>query len=269
MLPLTFAEWQSYFQEKNSVFGDPTESLFDTYLEKSGFPHLLSIDERELRLKLLAEDIVTKAIYKDEVEMFGLREPAVLEKLLAYLSASTSGLASQVKLASMLGIDRIQTGRYLDFLKTTLLVFPLSKYSRQIRESVRSQEKIHVVDQGLGHIYQAPYASILESVVARHLWELFPRQTYYFRERYEVDLVLHVNKNLLPIEIKNTDKIDAGDLSGLKSFAKAYGLTRGIVVYRGSTRKEMVAKLMIEFYPVWHFLLDPVKYISGTVVVTR
>lgn len=256
LLPMSFAEWVDYYAQTSSVFGSSQEILFQKYLEKSGFLHLLTVDDREIWTRMLIEDVVTKAIYKDSVEIFGLREPAILEKLFAYLASSTSGLVNQVKLASMLGIDRIQVGKYLTFLENTLLVFPLLKYSRQIRESIRSQEKIHLIDQGFNQIYPASDGAKLESIVARHLWEKFGKDTYFWRERGEVDLVLDRKKYLLPIEIKNTSKVEKKDLSGVISFCQKFKQKQAVVVYKGARCKKVYLGINFAFYPIWEFLLS-------------
>lgn len=255
VLPLSFPEWKDYQGMLNSVTGSSDELLFRRYMDKSGFLHLLTIDDKEIWTRMLLEDVVTKAIYKDSVEMFGLREPAILEKLFSYLSASSSGMANLLKISSMLGIDRVQTRKYLFYLTNTYLVFPLGKYSRQVRETIRSQEKVHLVDQGFFHIYQTPIDLRLESIVARHIWEKFPNQTYFWRDRQEVDLVVEKDKGLFPIEVKNTASVSQKDLSGMLSFCREYGCRQGIVAYRGSREDKVISGIKIGFYPVWELLI--------------
>jgi len=262
ILPLSFNEWCSYFNAEKPFFGNSLSFQFKEYMDKSGFLHLLDIADKEIWTKMLNEDVVTKAIYKDSVEMFGLREPAILEKLFAYLASSTSGLVNILKLSNMLQIDREQVSRYLSFLENTLLIFPLSKYSPQIRESLRSQQKIHLTDQGFKYLYPAEKGAILESIVARHLWERFPKKLYYFRDRYEVDLILEKGNELLPIEVKEAGTVSKKDLTGLFSFAKKYKQKRGFVIYEGQYKTEKINGLSLVYIPVWDFLYKIADYID-------
>lgn len=254
VLPLSFVEWKKYFQQKNSAFGQNEEINFREYLKSSGFMHLLDVPEKEIWMKMLTEDVVTKALYKDSVQIFGIREPATLERLFSYLANATSGLANILKLSNMLGIERIITSNYLSFLENSLLVFPLRKYSHQIRESLRSQEKIHIIDQGFGQIYLPPSGAILESVVARHVWEKFPKNTYFWREKNEVDIVLKNENKLLPIEVKESKTVSAKELAGLLAFAHEFKQKRGLVVYFGKPDKKTIDHIEIDFIPVWKFL---------------
>lgn len=254
ILPLSFPEWKKYFRQKNSAFGQNDEINLREYLKVSGFMHLLDISEKEVLMKMLTEDVVTKALYKDAVQIFGIREPATLEGLFSYLANATSGLVNIQKLSSMLGTERIITSNYLSFLENSLLVFPLHKYSRQIRESLRSQEKIHIIDQGFGQIYLPSSGAILESVVARHVWEKFPNKTYFWREKHEVDIILKNGNKLLPIEVKESKTVSAKELVGLLAFAHKFDQKNGLVVYFGKPYKKMIDNIEINFVPVWKFL---------------
>lgn len=256
ILPLSFPEWIDYHQASAiPSLASSTGQLFNKYLENSGFMHLLDIQDSGLRSKMLLEDVVTKAIYKDSVEIFGLREPAILEKLFSYLASSSSGLVNISKLSSMLGIDRTQTSRYLSFLENTYLVFSLNKYSPLIRESLRSQPKIHLVDQGFGSIYATPKDAIYESIIARHLYAIYPRQTYFWRDRLEVDIVIDFKDHLLPIEIKNTTTVSQKELSGLIEFMHLYHCKNGMILYNGHKKDLKIDNLTIDFIPTHEFLM--------------
>lgn len=255
ILPLSFSEWQTYHEEYSEpLLNSVVSQRFSQYLVNSGFMHLQEVYDSTLRSKMLLEDVVTNAIYKDSVEIFGLREPAVVEKLFSYLASASSGLANISKLASMLGIDRIQTTKYLNFLENTYLLFSLQNYSPLIRESIRSQEKVYLIDQGFGPIYNTHPDNILETMVARHLYCVFPRSIYFWRDGLEIDLILNINDELIPIEVKNTNIVSKKELSGLFSFSKKYNCKKAYVVYTGMAREEVVEDLKIYYVPVWDFL---------------
>lgn len=267
ILPLSFSEWTHYHKTHSQpTLALANQQLFNQYLSSSGFMHLLDVHDPILRNKMLLEDIVTKAIYKDSVEIFGLREPAILEKLFSYLATNSSGLANISKLSSMLGVDRTQTSKYLSFLENTYLIFSLSKYSPLIRKSIRSQPKIHLIDQGFSSIFATPQDSLYESVVARHLYALYGNQTYFWRDRTEVDLVITLPHQLLPIEIKNTTTISQKELSGLITFTNLHSLNHGLVLYNGQSRSIKLSKLTINFIPTWEFLLNPTSFIPPHII---
>ena len=63
------------------LFQKQIEILWQRYLAKGGFAHLLEIKEKVILQKLIFEDVVQKIIYKDLVDLYNIREPAVLEKV--------------------------------------------------------------------------------------------------------------------------------------------------------------------------------------------
>jgi len=156
----------------------------------------------------------------------------------------------------MLGVERIQSSRYLSFLENTMMLFQIPKFSYQIRESLRSQQKVHVIDQGFGRVYSSPRGAVLESIIARHVWEKFPKNTFFWRDKEEVDLVIKQNDSLLPIEVKISENVAKADLAGLLAFCRKFDVAEGVVVYGGQEKVEMIDGVNIKFFSHWKYLLE-------------
>src|SRR5262249_44196809 len=82
------------------------EILFDEYVAKGGFPHILAVEAPMVWKKLLREDIVEKVLYRDLVEWFGVKKPVVLERLFFYLTGTSSEILNISSLAGALGLSR-------------------------------------------------------------------------------------------------------------------------------------------------------------------
>ena len=86
----------------------------------------------------------------------------------------------------------------------------------------------------------------LEGLVIQHLraWNDYqnaPYEFYYWRTRHglEIDFILHGQKKLYAIEVKNAKIIHPKDLTGLKAFCDDYPEATPILLYRGN---EMLKK---------------------------
>jgi len=225
--------------------------LWEKYLERGGFPHLLKLPSSDWKWAV-KEDIVDKVLYRDLVQLYGIREPETLERMFRYVAEVSSGVLNLSDLSSNLKISWESAQNYLTYLKQAFLIFTLPKYSRSPKETARSLEKVHVVDSAIMSIFsQSKKAALWETVVARHLWETWGRNTYFWRNTREVDIVLEDNRKLLPVEVKSSEKVDAKDLKGLTYFMKKFGSPRGIVFYSGKERLEKVGVGEIFFYPVY------------------
>jgi predicted AAA+ superfamily ATPase len=239
-------EKASFLPFENKLF-----LLWEKYLERGGFPHLVDLESASWQ-SILKEDIVDKVVYRDLVQLYNIKEPGILEKMFRYLASTSSGILNLSTLSSNLKISWETTLNYLTYLKQAYLVFTLPKYSRSPKETARSLEKAHVIDPGIMAIFSpADKAATWETVVARHLWQIWQRGTYFWRNTNEVDIVLEEENRLLPIEVKSGSKVNKKDLKGLFDFMKKYSCQKGIVFYGGKEKRQKNSSGEVIFYPVY------------------
>lgn len=237
-------------------FGNKLFLLWEKYLERGGFPHLIKLEPEEWS-QTLKEDILDKVVYRDLVQLYGIKEPATLERMLRYLAETSSGILNLSDLASNLKMSWESTQNYLTYLKQAYLVFTLPKYSRSPKETARSLEKSHVIDSGIMRLFSKPEKSAFwETVVARHLWQRWGRDTYYWRDRYEVDIVFEEKGKLVPVEVKSGVDVSKSSLRGLISFCKKYKVREGFVLYAGKNEIKKIEGVKLRLMSCWEYLLQ-------------
>ncbi|MBI4687644.1 MAG: DUF4143 domain-containing protein [Nitrospirae bacterium] len=230
--------------------------MFEEYLERGGFPNLFGIKEPLLWKRLAREDIVEKVIYRDMVELYDIKKPEVLERLFLYLTGITSQILSVSNIANSLGLSREYTEKYLYYLEQAILIKRLNKYAKSIGKSIRSSEKVHVLDSGLINAFsRIETGHAVETVVASHLLRAKEAEIYYCRERYEVDVVMAIGRKLYPIEIKYKDNITKQDLRGVEAFCKSFSPKKTIIVSRDVFKEETLNGCKALFIPAWLFVL--------------
>jgi predicted AAA+ superfamily ATPase len=71
-------------------------------------------------------------------------------------------------------------------------------------------------------------------------------EMYYLRDSTgnEVDLVLEKDGNLIPVEIKSSDKFRSSDLKNLKWFQRLYRIKGGILINQGTENQELEDGIM-------------------------
>jgi len=230
--------------------------LFEEYLQKGGFPNLFGINETLLWKRLVREDIVEKVIYRDMVELYDIKKPEALEKLFMYLVDISSQILSVANIANSLGLSREYTEKYLFYLEQSFLIKRLKKYAKSVEKSIRSAEKLHILDAGLMNAFSKIEAGhIMESVAAGHLLRLKDARVYYFRERYEVDLVVEMDKSLFPVEVKYKGHISKQDIRSVEAFSGKFKTEKAIVITRDMLEEEKVSGQTLMFMPAWVFML--------------
>ena len=97
---------------------------------------------------------------------------------------------------------------------------------------------------------------IVENLVFLHIFslkkrELFPKIFYWLdRSRNEVDMVVTLKNEVVPIEVKYSNEIGKRDLKGMVKFCEEFD-RKGIVVTKDILKEEG----NILFIPAWLFLL--------------
>jgi len=267
ILPFSFEEFIRYSFRKDKKFAEffsknqiaPYENeikiLFKKYLSKGGFPHILSVEEPSLREKLLREDILEKAIYKDLVSLYGVREPQKLEKVFLYLADISGQILNVSSLAKNIGLTRPYVEKYLTYLEKAYLAFRFKNFSLSAGKKLRSPLKVYLVDSGLINLFGGASPDfILESLVARHLLE-FEKEVYYFRNYHEVDFVVQTNGKTIPIEVKNKSKLDSEDFKGIMAFMEKFNLKEGLLLSHDVFGEKKFDGRHIRILPVWRWAL--------------
>ncbi|GAB4534187.1 MAG: hypothetical protein Fur0020_00600 [Thermodesulfovibrionia bacterium] len=190
------------------------------------------------------------------VELYDIKKPEALEKLFLYLTGITSEILSVTNIANSLGLSREYTEKYLYYLEQSLLIKRLRKYARSIEKSIRSLEKLHILDSGLINAFsRIDIGKIIETIIVSHLIRLKGREVFYFREGYEVDAIIELDKKVYPIEIKYKDDISKKELRGIEGFCKKFKLDRAIIVSRDTLKEGHINGCNVLFIPAWLFTL--------------
>lgn len=222
------------------------------YQKRGGFPHIFGVKEDRLWYKLLYEDVIEKVIYKDLVELYEIRQPHLLEKLLLYASAISAQILNISNIANSIKLSREFVEKYLGYLENAYLLFTLKKYARTVEKQIRSLEKIHLIDTGLFNILEKPAeGNIIESLVASHLYRILDKKLYYWREKLEVDLVCSPKPSPVPIEVKTGGMVRKSDLGGLMAFMEKYKKDFGLVATSEQLEKIKIENREIGLIPYW------------------
>jgi len=228
--------------------------IFEDYLNRGGFPHLLKIKEKILWQKLLKEDVIEKVIYRDLIELYQIKKPFVLERLFLYLTEHSSDILNISNIANSLGLSREYTERYIDYLKNAYLIFKLQRYSKAFETQMRKAEKCYVLDPGLMQLSLGfNVGKVVETAAASHL---LGKSLYYWRNnKYEVDIVLKIEKYVIPLEIKYKNEIKISDLKGVLKFLDDFKQGLAVVVTKDLLEERKLRNRMVLCLPAWLFLL--------------
>lgn len=232
------------------------QKILNEYILVGGYPEYFEDRDIDIWQRRLADDIITRGIYKDILTMYNIKSPDILEKLLYYIAANNSQTFSYTGMTRNFSIDTVTLISYVGYLKQAFLINILENYSTNIGKVIRSNKKLSVLDNGIQNsllkkkeLYNDDIGHIIESMVdfdIRLICEKENYNEYYYRNsaKEEIDIILDRKIDVIPIEVKYTNQIEGYDTAIIKNFIEKNKMNKigktnyGIVITKDIYKKE-------------------------------
>lgn len=195
------------------------------------------------------------ALYvREEVQMEGLvRNVGNFSRFLEVLAFSHGSVLNMANIARECEIGQKAVEGFLSIVEDLLLAFRLPMFTRRAQRATIKHPKFYYFDTGVFRSLR-PHGPLdrpeeidgvaLEGLVAQHLraWLAYmpePHELFFWRTRsgVEVDFIVYGPSAFVAIEVKNTARIQARDLTSLKAFRQDYPPSRQVLLYRGNERR--------------------------------
>jgi uncharacterized protein len=190
---------------------------------------------------------------QEEVKQEGLvRNIGDFNRFLEAISFSHGSALNVSEVGRECQVNRKTVEGYLSILEDLLLSFKIDVFSKRAKRHLVAHPKFYFFDVGVFRALR-PMGPIdspsevgggaLEGLIAQHLraWIAYRDENcklYYWRTKSgtEVDFVLYGENVFDAIEVKNSTRIDAKMLRGLRTFREDYPEARLLFLYRGKER---------------------------------
>ena len=256
--PLDFREFLALKGKKELIkkpllWKEELRKESEEYLMKS-FPEIVDFKD-ELKIKEYLQSIVIDRIIKEDVlKEFKGANSSLLSKLLNLLYSEPGVYVNYDNIAKQLGVSKKTLYLHMECLEFTYLIRMVKNYRVNSFSESRKLQRAYAYWWNTLYSYSDNNDKIMENVVCS-----YKDLNHYWRQAgKEVDfLELKNHGELMPIEVKNKEKIKASDIKTLKYFLSKYGLKKGVVVYKGEEEKTKKTSNgeQITFIPLWKWLL--------------
>ena len=167
-------------------------------------------------------ELTESYLYKDILELEGIRKSAVLDKLLVALALQVGSEVSYNELSKTVGIDSKTIEKYINILEKCYIVFQLNSFNRNIRTELTKGKKIYFYDNGIRNAVIQNFAPLSMRNDNGALWENFfiserlknnhysqrYVRSYFWRttEKQEIDYIEENDGQLHLFEMKWNEK---------------------------------------------------------------
>ncbi|MDO8667761.1 MAG: ATP-binding protein [bacterium] len=217
IFPLSFWEFLTFKNYRavpgkifTSIKTDEMSDLFKEYALFGGYPEIVLTKTREKKEKKLAQ-IIDTYLRKDIKDLAEIKEIDKFNGLLKILAAQSGNLLNVLELSNTAGLSKQTVERYLFLLENTYIIKLVRPYSRNIRSELFKTAKIYFYDTGLMQILwlkslqKEIIGNVFETSIFSELVKKYGRENINYwrtKDRKEIDFILSVKNDLLPIEAK-------------------------------------------------------------------
>ncbi|MEM3267151.1 MAG: ATP-binding protein [Conexivisphaerales archaeon] len=236
------------FNEK-IVFKRELESLLSKYIVYGGFPEVAKQNDYDVKKELL-RNLALTYLEKDVFFFLNVRELEKFRRLLHYLSLALGSMFEFSSVTKEMRMDYRTVEEYVSILINTYIVDMLAPFYKNRASELRKAKKVYFVDTGLRNSILNNFLPLQDRTDAGILLENFilnELKFYGFDVKYwrttskaEVDFVIQLSDELIPVEVKGSAKPSRGFYSFLDSYrpkrALVFGNTEPDVEIAGSTK---------------------------------
>jgi uncharacterized protein len=219
--PLTGRKWEyqlfpiSWKEFEDNIGFVKAEQQLEMRLLYGMYPDVINRTSEAFEV---LKELVNSYLYKDILAFSTIRKPEILEKLLQALALQMGSEVSYNELSQLLGIDKNTVSNYIDILEKAFVVFRLKSFSRNLRNEIKTNQKIYFYDNGIRNMIIGNFNGLALRQDKGALWENFLisermkknsyenrlAKPYFWRtvQQQEIDYVEEVSGTVTAYEIK-------------------------------------------------------------------
>lgn len=169
---LTFTLYPLSYPELSQALGAfETRAALEQWLLWGGYPEIVT-SPAHLRERLLGE-LVGSYLFRDLLELEGLRRADKLVDLLRLLAFQIGKEVSLSELATNLSINRQTVERYLDLLEKVFVIYRVGGFSRNLRKEITKNARYYFYDNGVRNSLIQNFNPLALRNDVGELWENF------------------------------------------------------------------------------------------------
>ncbi|MBC8336900.1 MAG: ATP-binding protein [Anaerolineales bacterium] len=170
---ITFTLYPISYNEIQQEFGVlEARNQLERWLIWGGYPAIVTTENPDLRARLLGE-LVGSYLYRDILEMEGVRRSEKIVDLLRLLAFQIGQEVSHSELATSLALNRKTVERYLDLLEKVFVIFRVGGFSRNLRKEITKNTRYYFYDNGVRNSLIQNFNSLKLRNDMGLLWENF------------------------------------------------------------------------------------------------
>ena len=238
-----FIPTTAYLKERNTKYVNTDIPATWEIIHRGCLPELVA--NKDFDWQRFYADYIKTYIERDVRKLTQVADEESFYKFMAVCAAMSGQLLNLSSLAKDIGISEPTAKRWLSVLKTSGLIYLLKPYSNKAIHRAVKTPKIHFLDIGLAAyltrwltpetmLNGAMNGRFFESFVVGEILKSYANaglevDLYHLRDGHkkEIDLLIHENNTLYPLEIKTSAEPDIKDIKNFSILDNIKGVDIG------------------------------------------
>lgn len=228
--------WEEYENRHNYLYA---EQQLENRLLYGFYPDVLNNSGDEISI---LRNLVNSYLYRDILSYSNIQKPEILDKLVQALALQVGSEVNYSELAQIVNVDKNTIIKYIDILQKGYVVFKLGSFSKNVRNEIKTNNKIYFYDNGIRNMVIGNFNPINLRTDKGALWENFLvsermkqneykqslARSYFWRtkQQQEVDFVEDNGGKITGFEFKWINKKNA---KLPKTFTETYNAESKII----------------------------------------
>lgn len=235
MYPLSFKEFLKF----NNYDESNLEDKFNEYLKYGGLPAITQIKDKNNLIMSYLNDIYNTIVKKDIIERNNIKDIALLENIVKYISSNIGSSISANRISDYLNSNKVvektnhQTiDNYLKMLENAFIVYKADRSDIRSKALLKTLGKYYIADTGLRNIVlgfrNIDEGHLLENVVYLELLRRDYKVNIGKSLDYEVDFVTENTEEIKYYQVTKSlldDNVKDREIRSLESISDNYEKT--------------------------------------------
>ncbi|MEA2088849.1 MAG: AAA family ATPase [Patescibacteria group bacterium] len=232
-----------------------------TFLSYGEYPYFFH-EVNSFELDKYFKDSILDKIFSRDIKLFDIDNHNAFFQLFKVLNKDSAQEINLQNISREIGLNVITIKRYIGILEKMFLYHYIYKYTKSIRQQIKSFKKGYVASLNLSKvslnidyldISNEQFGHIIETFIYNEIIKNNIDNINFYNNtkiKKEVDFVIANNKKIIPIEVKINDQINKAHLKNLVYFMEDNKINNGILIYGGEEIKTIkINKLKIDCLP--------------------
>jgi len=249
---------------QKDIFQKEFTPLLNEYLTFGGYPAVIKAEDNETK-KTILKNIYDTYVSKDIIQFLKISNPTKYRCITRTLAALTGNLMNYNELSSQCQSYYKETKQTIATLSETYIIKLIQPFHRNPITELKKNPKVYFLDTGLrNHMIsnfnpltkRVDSGAIIENHVLLSLRNSFPDKTInYWRTiaKAEVDFILRLNDELIPIEAKYRTFQKPKISRSLRSFIKTYKPQKALIITKNFWSHQKIENTTVTFAPA-HYI---------------